>query len=88
MCILGTGKTKTIVELVRGILGATDFDIVVLSERNGAINAIAEKFVETSLNLKQQSVKDMLVWMSLLTYGSGEAMGSATKLFTLEGKLK
>lgn len=75
-------------ELVRGILGATDFDIVVLSERNGAINAIAEKFVETSLNLKQQSVKDMLVWMSLLTYGSGEAMGSATKLFTLEGKLK
>eukprot|EP00979_Chaetoceros_neogracilis_P016579 scaffold8683_cov123-Chaetoceros_neogracile.AAC.2 len=29
----------------------------------------------------------MLVWVSLFTYGSGESMGSATKLFTLEGKL-
>jgi hypothetical protein len=86
--ILGTGKTKTIVELVRGLLETTDFDIVVLSERNGAINAIAEKFIEASLNVEQKSVRDMLVWVSLLTYGSGESMGSATKLFTLEGKLR
>ena len=78
----------TIVELVRGLLETTNLDVVVLSERNGAINAIAEKFKEVCLDDKGKSVKDMLVWLSLITYGSGEAMGSATKLFTLEGKLR
>lgn len=48
---------------------------------------IAEIFKEVCLDDKGKSVKDMLVWLSLITYGSGEAMGSATKLFTLEGKL-
>jgi hypothetical protein len=36
----GTGKTKTIVELVRALLLTTNLDIIVMSERNGAINAI------------------------------------------------
>ena len=49
---------------------------------------IAEIFKEVCLDDKGKSVKDMLVWLSLITYGSGEAMGSATKLFTLEGKLR
>ena len=40
----GSGKTKTITELVRSILECTDHDVIVLSERNGAIDAIAEKF--------------------------------------------
>ena len=40
----GTGKTKTITEFVRGILSCSPYDIVILSERNGAIDAIAQKF--------------------------------------------
>ena len=67
----------------------TDYDIVVLSERNGAINAIAEKFKEDSLVIgkKRVEIKDALLWLSLETYGSGEAMGESTQLFTLERKL-
>ena len=91
----GTGKTKTIIELVRAMLECTDYDIVVLSERNGAINAVAEKFQEASLIVKKmgekdekKEIKDLLIWMSLITHGSGNSMGFATKLFTLEEKLR
>ena len=86
----GTGKTKTIVELVRALLECTDYDIVVLSERNGAINAIAEKFKEASMNVGKEKVviKDPLLWLSLITYGSVGTVGEATKLFTLDEKLR
>jgi len=47
------------VELVRGLLEA-----LTLSEMKGAVkNAIAKTFI----NVKEYSVKDMLVWMSLIT---------------------
>lgn len=78
-------------ELVRAVLLTTNFDIIVMSERNGAINAIAEKFKDSSLHVmknKEVKVTDMMVWMSLITYGSGDAMGASTKLFTVEGKLR
>eukprot|EP00978_Attheya_sp_CCMP212_P016587 scaffold43631_cov45-Attheya_sp.AAC.2 len=87
----GTGKTKTIVELVRALLECSDHDIIVLSERNGAINAIAEKFAEVCLKTrgkKVTGVSDALVWTSVMTYGAGESMGEWTKLFTLEQKLR
>ncbi|GFH53878.1 hypothetical protein CTEN210_10354 [Chaetoceros tenuissimus] len=92
----GTGKTKTIVELVKALLETTDKEIIVLSERNGAINAIAEKFCDVALKkvTKQKGkgpfyeVVDMQVWLSLITYGSADGMGLATKLFTIEEKLK
>ncbi len=86
----GTGKTKTIVELVRALLECTDLDIIVLSERNGAINAIAEKFKQSCLQFvdKQINVKNPLVWMSVMTYGSNQTMGNFTKLFCLEEKLR
>lgn len=87
----GTGKTKTIVELVRALLLTTNLDIIVMmSERNGAINAIAEKFKDRSLQSigKKLKVIDMMVWMSLITYGLGDSMGPSTKLFTVDGKIR
>mmetsp|Transcript_3537 Transcript_3537/g.4813 ORF Transcript_3537/g.4813 Transcript_3537/m.4813 type:complete len:625 (+) Transcript_3537:693-2567(+) len=87
----GTGKTKTIVELVRSLLECSDHEIIVLSERNGAIDAIAEKFKEASIkgiSKGKVEIKDPLVWLSLLTYGASNAMGACTKMFTLEEKLR
>jgi len=84
----GTGKTKTIVELVRGILQCTRYDVLVLSERNGAINAVAEKFKNESININAKKIIDLDVWQSVMTYGAGDTMGDCTKLFTLEEKLK
>jgi hypothetical protein len=61
-----------------------------MSERNGAINAIAEKFKDRALQLMGKKVKviDMMVWMSLMTYGSEDSIGPSTKLFTVDGKLR
>jgi protein-arginine kinase activator protein McsA len=84
----GTGKTKTIIELVRGLLQCTNYDILVLSERNGAINAVAEKFKSESINMKEKKIIDLQVWQSVMTYGAGDTMGDSTKLFTLEQKLE
>ena len=86
----GTGKTKTIVELVRALLHCTSFDMLVLSERNGAINAIAEKFKTESTTTKGKTIEitDLQVWLSVMAYGAGDTMGESTKSFTLEEKLK
>lgn len=86
----GTGKTKTIVELVRALLQCTSYDILLLSERNGAINAVAEKFKSESLSIQgsRREITDLQVWTSVMTYGAGDTMGDCTKLFTLEEKLK
>ncbi|KAL7536603.1 hypothetical protein ACHAXR_008142 [Thalassiosira sp. AJA248-18] len=86
----GTGKTKTIVELVRALLQCTSYDILLLSERNGAINAVAEKFMSESLTMtgKKMEITDLQMWTSVMTYGAGENMGDSTKLFTLGEKLR
>ncbi len=88
----GSGKTKTIVELVRALLHCTSYDILLLSERNGAINAVAEKFQKDSLALTGSSptikVKDLDVWLSLMAYGVGDSMGESTKLFTKDYKIQ
>jgi hypothetical protein len=86
----GTGKTKTIVELVRSLLQCTSYDIILLSERNGAINAVADKFKIASLDINGEdiSITDLSVWSSVMTYGAGENMGDCTKLFTMEAKLR
>ncbi len=86
----GTGKTKTIVELVKALLKCTNFDILVLSERNGAINAIAEKFKKESLITQGKKIKitDLHVWTSVMAYGGAESMGESTKLFSIQEKLK
>ena len=88
----GSGKTKTIVELVRALLHCTSYDIVLLSERNGAINAVAEKFQKDSLVMTGSSptikVKDLHVWLSLMAYGVGDSMGESTKLFTKDYKIQ
>jgi hypothetical protein len=84
----GTGKTKTIVELVRAILQCTDLDIILLSERNGAINAVAEKFKEDIFDTASIPTKDLPLWTSLMAYGVGDSMGESTKLFTLDNKIK
>ena len=88
-CVAGTGKTKTIVELVSALLQCTNYDILLMSERNGAINAVAEKFKETSLasNGKKFKITNTEVWNSVMTYGSKESMGESTKLFTLDEKI-
>jgi ATP-dependent exoDNAse (exonuclease V) alpha subunit len=86
----GTGKTKTIIELVRALLSCTSSDIIVLSERNGAINAIAEKFKKESMKRKggKFDIIDLEVWQSVMAYGNAESMGESTKLFTVDNKIK
>ena len=89
----GTGKTKTILELVRSILQCTSYNIILLSERNGAIDAIAEKFVDACLlindvnKLEKIQVLDYSTWSSLVAYGSN-SIGPSTKLFTLCVKIR
>jgi broad-specificity NMP kinase len=86
----GTGKTKTITELTRSLLECTDYGIIVLSERNGAIDAIAEKFASNCLVLDSKhrirSISDVPLWLSVMTYGSA-SVGSYTKMFTLKEKM-
>jgi hypothetical protein len=87
----GTGKTKTITELVRCILECTSANALVLSERNGAIDAIAEKFVRRCLKIKSDGIhgiKDIAMWENLVVYGSRGGLGPSAKLFTLEEKLR
>jgi transcription elongation factor Elf1 len=87
----GTGKTKTVVELSRALMDCTRHDVVVISERNGAIDAIAEKFAEHCIEFNDDG--DALIfneetWLNVLTFGAGNAMGASTKLFTLVEKLR
>jgi hypothetical protein len=88
----GTGKTRTITELVRSILECTDYHVIVLSERNGAVDAIADKFADDcvvrDLQNEPKSVKNVSLWKCLMCFGSAGGMGSSSKLFTLEAKLK
>jgi len=44
----GTGKTKTITELIRSLFHCTENDVIVLFERNFAVDAIAEKWPTTA----------------------------------------
>ena len=86
----GTGKTKTIIELTRSILDCTDYDIIVMSERNGAIDAIAEKFASTCMKHgghNIQSISDIPLWLNVMTFGAS-SVGQFTKMFTLDEKLK
>jgi hypothetical protein len=88
----GTGKTKTITEVVRSILECTDHHVIVLSERNGAIDAIADKFADDCVDRnprnEPKSVKNVRLWNCLMAFGSVGSMGSSTKLFTVDGKLR
>lgn len=86
----GSGKTKTITELVRSILECTEHDVIVLSERNGSIDAIADKFADECLSRSSKGsskITDISLWLNLLSFGSDGAMGASTKLFTLNEKL-
>ena len=84
------GKTKTISELVRALLRCTTKDIIVLSERNGAIDAIAEKMASlcTVTRGKVTKITDLMFWKEVMTFGSAEAIGSYTKMFLLDEKIK
>jgi hypothetical protein len=88
----GTGKTRTITELVRSILECTDHHVIVLSERNGAVDAIADKFADDCVvrnpHSEPKSVKNVSLWKCLMTFGSVGGVGSSSKLFTLEAKLR
>lgn len=85
----GTGKTKTITELIRSILRCTSHDVIVLSERNGAIDAIAEKIAHDCIKVdgKKKTVKDIELWTKVLCFGSS-GMGTSAKLFTLNKKMR
>jgi hypothetical protein len=90
MSTRGKGKTRTISELVRALLRCTSKDIIVLSERNGAIDAIAEKFATLCVKHTNGSkrVADMEMWSGIQTFGSAEAIGQHTRLFLVEEKVK
>lgn len=89
----GTGKTKTITELVRSLLECTDFSIIVLSERNGAIDAIANKIASDCLVMYESGqrlpkVVNVENWIHVISFGSSGAIGNYTRLFTLKEKQK
>jgi hypothetical protein len=87
----GTGKTKTITELVRSILHCTALDIIVLSERNGAIDAIAEKMAydcfDSKFTGKKSIIKNLALWKDILAFGSS-GMGAFGTMFKVEEKLE
>lgn len=86
----GTGKTKVITELARSILSCTEYHIVILSERNGAVDAIAEKLASDCIShprTKKQRVQHFLLWKTILAFGSS-GIGESSKLFTKELKLR
>ena len=86
----GIGKTKTLTELMRSILECTNYGIIVLSERNGAIDAIAEKFTTSCMvqrDGKIRSISDVPLWTNVLTFGSS-IIGKYKKMFTLGEKMK
>jgi hypothetical protein len=86
----GTGKTKVITELMRAILYCTEYDVIIMSERNGAVDAIAEKLARDCINdmqKKSRTVKDFVLWKEVIAFGSA-GMGSSSRLFTVEEKLK
>ena len=85
----GSGKTKTITELVRGLLECKTKNIVVMSERNGAIDAIAEKFATVCIDTsggRGPRIIDLNLWN--MTFGAAATVGPSTELFTLEAKLR
>jgi hypothetical protein len=87
----GVERQRPLPSSFRSILECTDHDVIVLSERNGAIDAIADKFAGECLTRRSDKVvgiTDIPLWMSLMSFGAGSAMGSSTKLFTLDEKIK
>lgn len=69
----------------------TSGDICVLSERNGAINAISEKLACACLKMrgnKVVKVADVAMWTNVMAFGAAESIGEYTKMFTLEEKPK
>jgi hypothetical protein len=89
----GTGKTQTISALVRSLLNASEKNIVVLSERNGAIDAIADKFLSSCFDKDKRNGKllklvDVNMWMNILTFGAPEGIGTNTKEFLVPQKMK
>ena len=86
----GTGKTQVITALVRSLIACSDKGMVVLSERNGAIDAIAEKFFSACAKKRdgQVEVTDLELWRNVLTFGAADAMGTNTKEFLISEKMK
>jgi hypothetical protein len=64
-------------------------EIVVLSERNGAIDAIAEKFASLCIKTSRTDTRvvDMSMWKDI-AIGSKEAMGEHAKKFLIEENTK
>jgi hypothetical protein len=87
----GTGKTQTISAIVRSLLNASEKNIVVLSERNGAIDAIADQFLGSCFekrNGKLSKLVDENMWMNILTIGAPKGIGTNTKEFLVPQKMK
>jgi AAA domain len=88
----GTGKTKTITEVIRGIMECTDYDVVILSERNAAIDAIAQKFstdcFKPKSSAKRHAVRDYKLWGKVLAFGCEGSMGPSASEFTMDQKLR
>jgi AAA domain len=88
----GTGKTKTIAEVIRGIMECTDYDVIILSERNAAIDAIAQKFALDCLKMNSSGgkcvVRDIKLWGKVMAFGCEGSMGPSAMKFTLSLKMK
>jgi hypothetical protein len=61
----GTGKTKTIEEFICCILLCKSAMALVLSERNGAIDAIAENFVSRCLEMRSNGISPCKRWSNV-----------------------
>lgn len=75
---------------MRSVLFCTDHHVIILSERNGAVDAIAEKMASDCIKSPRTSgqlVKDFGLWRKILAYGSSD-MGESSRLFSLEQKLE
>jgi len=82
----GTGKTRVISAIIKRLLDDTDLTVVVLSERNCAIDALAEKFYGACMT-SDGEVRDFSFWRNILCDGSKSA-GTRTKTFFAKEKVE
>lgn len=81
----GTGKTISITTLINQLIAHTTFDVLVFSERNGAIDAICAALEKDCFSENNELINEEL-WKMVYTCGS-KAAGESTKRFHINQKL-
>ena len=74
----GTGKSYTITLFILELLKNTNYDIIILSEKNGAIDAIMNKFYNMIYNDEKFNEE---LWSNIISFGSNSASEKVSNFF-------